>query len=206
MGQRLGGSCLGATRRPLPTGRARCWPADARRGPATMVGDLSLTSGRAPCAAPTQRYQSIASTLSGRPGWHARSGRVIALRAVVDRAAADRALRGRRGTQRCRTRLRPGCGLEARPSHLPDLRRDRHLVTTCKAEGRAGRLGHRPACGGRAQDQSGRGRDYLPVGQLPSCPDDGDCAKRLADLPSRAPGRVARQPATLSTSRCRYTG
>ena len=116
-----------------------------------------------------------------RQTWLARkSGRAIALRPVVDRAALkvryevieassadalgfDPAAGSRRGQVMCRV-----CGATVTGDYV-------------KAEGRAGRMGIAPLAA-VVLKPAGRGRDYLPVGGY-QLPDDGCCLRRLAELP-----------------------
>ena len=87
LGQRLGGPCLGATRRPLPTGRAR--PRASRRSSGISdegrrpLAYLWTRTVRCPNPAlPEHRVDLVRQT------WLARKkGRAIALEPVVDRAA-----------------------------------------------------------------------------------------------------------------------
>ena len=120
-----------------------------------------------------------------RQTWLARkSGRAIALRAVVDRVALtvryevieatsasalgfDPGEGSRRGQATCRV-----CGATVTSEYV-------------KAEGRAERMGIAPLVA-VVLKASGRGRDYLPVGTYP-LPDDDECARRLAELPIDAP-------------------
>ncbi|HEX9548689.1 MAG TPA: hypothetical protein VF942_15210, partial [Acidimicrobiales bacterium] len=164
-------------------------------GQQTLDGDTDNGNGRRPLAylwtrtvrcpnpaRPEHRVDLVRQT------WLARkSGRAIALRAVVDRVALtvryevveassasalgfDPGEGSRRGQATCRV-----CGATVISGYV-------------KAEGRAGRMGIAPLVA-VVLKSSGRGRDYLPVGTYP-LPDDDECARRLAELPVDAPGEV----------------
>jgi putative DNA methylase len=120
-----------------------------------------------------------------RQTWLARkSGYAIALRPVVDRVALtvsyevveapnagalgfDPAAGSRRGQATCRI-----CGATVTADYV-------------KAEGRAARLGISPLAA-VVLKSSGRGRDYLPVGDY-MLPKDDECLKRLGSLPVDPP-------------------
>jgi putative DNA methylase len=120
-----------------------------------------------------------------RQTWLARrSGRAIALRPVVDRTALsvryevveassadalgfDPAAGSKRGQAICRV-----CGATATGDYV-------------KAEGRGGRMGIAPLAA-VVLKPSGRGRDYLPVGDY-LLPDDDYCRQRLTELPIEPP-------------------
>ena len=113
-----------------------------------------------------------------------RSGRAIALRPVVDRAALtvryevveanspdalqfDPGVGSKRGQATCRV-----CGATLTGDYV-------------KAEGKASRMGIAPLAAVVLR-LSGRGRDYLPVDEYP-LPDDDDCLRRLAEVAVEPP-------------------
>jgi putative DNA methylase len=120
-----------------------------------------------------------------RQTWLARKrGRAVALRPIVDRAALtvrydvvevssvdalgfDPTAGTRRGRATCRV-----CGATLMADYV-------------KTEGRAGRMGIAPLAA-VVLKSSGRGREYLPVGDY-LLPKDDECLKRLGGLPVGAP-------------------
>jgi putative DNA methylase len=137
-----------------------------------------------------------------RQTWLARkSGRVVALRPVVDRAKLtvryevvqarsagdlgfDPAAGSKRGQATCRI-----CGATVSGDYV-------------KAEGRAGRIGVAPLVAVLLKP-SGRGRDYIPVGSY-ALPDDQACRKRLSELRFDAPGEPL--PVALTGGMCTAYG